>query len=76
VVADPQAKHNNLFIEIQRAGDAEALTLVGFPGKLSATPATVRYAPPRVGEHTDEVLTEFGVDAAQIADLRAKGAIG
>ncbi len=76
VVNDPQAKHNDLFIEIQRAGDAGPLTLVGFPGKLSGTPASVRYAPPRVGEHTDEVLKEFGVGESQIADLRAKGAVG
>jgi formyl-CoA transferase len=34
-------------------------------------PGIRRHAPSR-GEHTDEVLAEFGYSAAQIADLRAR----
>jgi len=72
---DPQVKHNEMFIDVQHP-DAGNLRLVGHPGKLSATPGTVRYPPPRVGEHTDQVLQELGFDTGRIADLRAKGAIG
>jgi formyl-CoA transferase len=32
-------------------------------------------APPRLGEHTDEVLAELGLDAAKVAVLRALGVI-
>jgi crotonobetainyl-CoA:carnitine CoA-transferase CaiB-like acyl-CoA transferase len=32
--------------------------------------------PPSVGEHSDEVLKEAGFDAAEIAQMRAAGAIG
>ncbi len=75
LVDDPQVKHNEMFIDVQHP-DAGKLKLVGHPGKLSATPGTVRYPPPRVGEHTDQVLQELGFDTGRIADLREKGAIG
>jgi crotonobetainyl-CoA:carnitine CoA-transferase CaiB-like acyl-CoA transferase len=75
VVNDPQANWNEMFINVEHP-DAGTLRLVGHPGKLSATPGSVRYPPPRVGEHTDQVLNELGIDGTRIAELRAKGAIG
>jgi formyl-CoA transferase len=50
--------------------------LVASPIKLSATPAQVRRPPPLLGEHTDAVLEELGVGAAERARLRAQGVIG
>ena len=35
----------------------------------------LRRAPPRLGEHTDEVLTGIGLDAAEIASLRDRGVV-
>jgi len=35
----------------------------------------LRRAPPVLGEHTDEVLAGLGLDAAQIAALRARGVV-
>jgi formyl-CoA transferase len=35
------------------------------------TPPVLRRAPPALGEHTEEVLLEMGLDAAAIAALRA-----
>ena len=40
-----------------------ALTLVGSPVHLQKAPLKVRHAPPRLGEHTAEVLEEFGLAA-------------
>jgi crotonobetainyl-CoA:carnitine CoA-transferase CaiB-like acyl-CoA transferase len=48
---------------------------VGLPIKLSATPGSIRTAPPLLGEHTDEILAELGYDAAAIADLRERGIV-
>jgi crotonobetainyl-CoA:carnitine CoA-transferase CaiB-like acyl-CoA transferase len=50
--------------------------MVASPIKLSATPAKVRRPPPLLGEHTDDVLAELGIDAAERARLRADGVIG
>lgn len=48
---------------------------LGFPIKLSATPAAIRAAPPRLGEHTDEVLAALGYDNEKIDRLKAAGAV-
>ncbi len=75
LVKDPQAAWNDMFVDVEHP-DAGTLRLVGYPGRLSATPASVRYPPPRVGEHTEEVLRGLGIEAARIEDLRKKGVIG
>jgi len=58
-------------IEHPAEGTVNAL---GFPVKLSGTPQQVRYPAPLLGQHTDEVLREFGFSDARVAALRAKGA--
>ena len=54
---------------------AGEVRLVASPIKLSATPVRCDRAPPLLGEHTAEVLREFGVDAAELAALRTAKAI-
>ncbi|MEA3023175.1 MAG: formyl-CoA transferase [Alphaproteobacteria bacterium] len=51
------------------------LKLLGIPFKFSDTPAAVGRAPPTLGQHTDEILGELGMDAAAIAALRQGKAI-
>ena len=47
------------------------LKLLGFPFKFSDTPASVRRAPPTLGQHTDEILAqELELDAKAVAQLR------
>jgi crotonobetainyl-CoA:carnitine CoA-transferase CaiB-like acyl-CoA transferase len=46
------------------------LKMLGIPFKFSGTPAAVRRPPPLLGEHTEEVLGELGLDGAAIAELR------
>ncbi len=74
---DEQVKARGLAVTLPRdAGDGiAAITGVASPLRLSATPPVLRRAPPALGQHTDEVLAEWGVDAAQIAALRAAGVV-
>ena len=51
------------------------IQVVGQPVHLSRTPSELRTAAPEKGEHTDEILREFGYDDAAIADLRRQQVI-
>jgi crotonobetainyl-CoA:carnitine CoA-transferase CaiB-like acyl-CoA transferase len=48
---------------------------IGLPYKLSATPASVRSAPPLLGEHSAEILSELGYSPGEVAAMREAGAI-
>jgi formyl-CoA transferase len=49
----------------------ESIASVASPLRLMDTPPVLRRAPPALGEHTDEVMAELGLDAVAIAALRA-----
>ena len=73
VFADPQVQHLKI-AQTVKAKD-RSVTLVGQPVTLSRTPSKLVTPPPRLGEHTNAVLKEFGFSAKQIAELRRAGAI-
>jgi crotonobetainyl-CoA:carnitine CoA-transferase CaiB-like acyl-CoA transferase len=73
VFADPQVQHLRI-AQTVKAKD-RSVTLVGQPVTLSRTPSKLVTPPPRLGEHTNAVLKEFGFSAKQIAELRRAGAI-
>lgn len=72
--ADPQVRETGIVqpLEHPKLGRVEIL---GQPIGLSRTPAQIRRAPPELGEHSEEVLTEAGFGADEIARLRASGII-
>ena len=74
VFADPQVRARGM-VEHVAHPEAGTVPLVASPLKLSATPVDLRHAPPLLGQHTDGVLREAGYDDAEIAALRALGAI-
>jgi crotonobetainyl-CoA:carnitine CoA-transferase CaiB-like acyl-CoA transferase len=74
VFADPQVIHREM--KISMAHPAAEVPLIGSPIKMSATPVRYRRPPPRLGEHTDEVLEQFlGLAAAERTALRQAGII-
>jgi len=75
VFADPHVRARGMTLTMAHPLQP-ALELVASPMKLSTTPVTLRRPPPLLGEHTDEVLTEFGLDADEITNLRRSGTIG
>lgn len=59
---DPHAKVRNMLVEIEQPGGNAPLTLAGSAIKLTETPSGVYRRPPLVGEHTNEVLVEAGIE--------------
>jgi len=75
ILADPQIAHRGLIQDMVRS-DGTSVKVLGFPAKLSATPAAYRTAPPRSGENTGAVLRDLlQLDDAAIDALAAAGAI-
>ena len=54
---DPQTACNRMIVELEPTVGGP-VRLVASPIDMSATPFEVRRAPPKLGEHTDEVLAE------------------
>ena len=74
VFSDPQVQARGLAVKMPHP-EAGEVPLVASPIRLSKTPVEYRRAPPLVGEHTDEILADLGVDAAGIAGLRGRGVV-
>ncbi len=45
------------------------------PTRFGTTPASLTGGAPSLGQHTDEILGELGIDAARVADLRARAVV-
>jgi formyl-CoA transferase len=74
--ADEQVLARNIWVnqavapEITACTAIETIATVASPLRLVDTPAVLRRPPPSLGEHTDEVLREMGLDAGAVAALR------
>lgn len=66
-------RHRKMRMEIDHPVEGKVPN-IGFAVKLSGTPQQVRMPPPLLGEHTQAVLAEMGMDAAERAELQAQGA--
>ena len=75
VFADPQVLHRGLQVRAPHAAAGE-VAMVRNPIRFSATPIAHDRAPPRLGEHTDEVLRDvLGMDEAALMILRKDGVV-
>ena len=74
VFANPQVRHLGLAQPVvsQERGATE---VVGQPIIMSRTPSTIAAPPPLAGQHTADILTEIGYSDAEIAAMKASGAI-
>jgi formyl-CoA transferase len=69
-----QVRHLGLAqpLNSQERGPTEVL---GQPILMSRSKASVKVPPPKLGQHTDEVLAEIGYEADSIAKLKKDGAV-
>jgi len=69
VIADPQARENEFFAEVEHPVTGR-LRLVASPVKFSQNPPQVRSRAPELGEHTEEILLGLGYSWEDIARLK------
>ncbi|WP_027724473.1 CaiB/BaiF CoA transferase family protein [Tuberibacillus calidus] len=74
VFSDPQVKAREMVTELTHP-TAGPLSLVASPIKFSKTPVVYERHPPLAGEHTEEILKEYGFTSKQIADWQNSGII-
>jgi len=72
---DPQMRAREMIFEADVPG-VGPWKHVGNPLKMTGVGrGEMRLPPPGLGEHTDEILAELGLDAAELEELRSRGAI-
>ena len=61
IFADPHVAVREMITEFELPGDNPKVAIVGNPIKFSETPGGFHRRPPLLGEHTDEILEQFGI---------------
>jgi len=74
MVADPQINHRQMVVDVEHPTHGR-VRQIGIAIKLSDTPGTIRSAAPLPSEHTEGVLKDLGMAAAEIAELKRKGIV-
>ena len=67
-------KAREMVVEIEHPA-AGKINLLGNPVKLSDTPLEINLSPPLLGQHTDEILIEFGYSPEEIERFKRDGII-
>jgi len=76
VFSEPQVLERGLLQEIEHP-TAGTVRMVGPPVKFSATPASIRLAPPLLGQHTKDVLRDWlNLDDFKLEELEQQGVLG
>ena len=74
VFADPQVLARQMLVELPHP-QVGTFKTTGLPVKLSVTPGRIERRPPLLGEHSDEILRECGLDAEEIASLHTRSVV-
>ena len=74
VIEDPQVKAMGALVEFEHPLGG-AMRQPRPPGRFSDTETDIFRCSPELGEHTDEVLDEYGFDMDEVRELRAEGTV-
>lgn len=61
IAADPHVAARDMLVEVEQPDGSRPVTLAGQPIKMTRSHTGVRSRPPRLGEHTHEILAEAGI---------------
>jgi len=75
VFESPQVKHLDMILDVTHPREGK-MKVVGFPVKFSDTPGQINLAPPLLGEHNTQILSEYlDITPTAIEKLMKAGAI-
>lgn len=74
IANDPHYRAREMILQTQLS-DGSPIEVPGIVPKLSKTPGQVDRLAPKLGEHTEEILKELGVDEATRKDWKDKGVV-
>jgi formyl-CoA transferase len=71
----PQVRHREVLHTVRVDGEIGDVPLFGLTARLSKTPGEITSPPPRLGEHTAELLACVGYSKEDVASLKEKGVV-
>ena len=74
IFSDPQVLHRQMLQELDHP-KVGTIKVAGTPVKLSDTPGEVKSAPPVLGQHTQEILTQLGYSDKDVTKLKEENVI-
>lgn len=74
MLEDPHFNERGMFEDVEI--DGKPLKIPAILPKLERTPGATEWVGPRLGEHTEEVLTQLGLGPEEVQSLAAKGVTG
>lgn len=72
VFEEPQVQHLGIVKDVVSIHHGPQ-KMVGQPMQLGRTPSTIVRSAPKRGEHSEEILKEIGLEAAELTSLKSKG---
>ena len=74
-LADPHVQEREIVVDMPDT-ELGRIAMHNIIPRLSDTPGRLRTPAPSLGEHTEEILGEFGIDRATLEELAREGVIG
>jgi crotonobetainyl-CoA:carnitine CoA-transferase CaiB-like acyl-CoA transferase len=74
-IDNPQVAAMRLLQDVSFEGLARPAPVAGLPLRFSHSPSGIRTPPPRLGQHSDEILLELGYSKSECEQLRSSGIV-
>jgi CoA:oxalate CoA-transferase len=74
-LTQPQVQHRGALRDVHVDGEVGDVKLFGLTARLSKTPGEIRSPPPRLGEHTAELLAGIGYSKEDVTRLEEEGIV-
>jgi crotonobetainyl-CoA:carnitine CoA-transferase CaiB-like acyl-CoA transferase len=75
LIEHPQIRDSGILVESDHP-EAGRLRQSRAAARFEGTPTKIRHGAPKLGQHSEDILAEAGLDDEEIAALRAAGGLG